>query len=344
MNSPVKKLLFLTLALCLLAPLTIPAQDVVTLENKDVIAMVEAGLKSELIVAKIKSTRRRFDTDPSVLAELRQKGVPDEVLTAMAEYPDGHRADDDELARQPHDEAPTRIVELIVPDGTPVEIEVAETVDPGMAEEGSLIRFRVSRAVKVDGTTVIARGASATARVVKAKESGNRDQAGTPAWEMRDVVSVDGSRIPLQFSKRAEGDSEGSAVATGMAMDGLLFWPAAPPSDSKKGKDAVIPAGERFEASARGDSTVKAKIPVSDLETETAAAEASLSSEASPDTRVETSADGDAVPARPPVVNPYPHAVRRPEDGSPSKSPVITDIRNRKRIEGFRRRAPRQSP
>ncbi|CAN5548573.1 hypothetical protein BH20ACI3_BH20ACI3_38890 [soil metagenome] len=51
--------------------------------------MVTAGLSSEVIMAKIKVSRCNFDTDPSVLAELKHRGVPDDVLLAMVEAPDG---------------------------------------------------------------------------------------------------------------------------------------------------------------------------------------------------------------------------------------------------------------
>jgi hypothetical protein len=63
--------------------------QVVFLRNSDVLAMVRAKIPPEVIVAKIKSSSCRFDTFPSVLAELKYNGVPDSVLLAMVEAPAG---------------------------------------------------------------------------------------------------------------------------------------------------------------------------------------------------------------------------------------------------------------
>src|SRR5690349_3902576 len=59
------------------------------LANKQIVEMVRAGLSAEVIVSKIKTSRCNFETDPSLLAELKQKGVPNEVLQAMIDAPYG---------------------------------------------------------------------------------------------------------------------------------------------------------------------------------------------------------------------------------------------------------------
>lgn len=63
--------------------------DVVTLQNADILTMVRAKLPPTLIIEKINTSSCRFDTFPSVLAELKYKGVPDEVLMAMVHAPHG---------------------------------------------------------------------------------------------------------------------------------------------------------------------------------------------------------------------------------------------------------------
>ena len=59
------------------------------LTNGQVLELVKAGIGAETIVEKIKRSRCNFDTDPSQLAELKYKGVPDQVLRAMIEAPYG---------------------------------------------------------------------------------------------------------------------------------------------------------------------------------------------------------------------------------------------------------------
>jgi hypothetical protein len=53
--------------------------------------MVKAKLPSALIIEKINTSNCTFDTFPSVLAELKYKGVPDEILMAMVQAPHGGR-------------------------------------------------------------------------------------------------------------------------------------------------------------------------------------------------------------------------------------------------------------
>jgi hypothetical protein len=66
--------------------------DVTPLNNKDVLAMVEQKLGAAAIIKVIKSSPCTFDTFPSVMKELKRRGVPDEVLEAMIEAPYGPAA------------------------------------------------------------------------------------------------------------------------------------------------------------------------------------------------------------------------------------------------------------
>jgi hypothetical protein len=237
------------------------SQDATRLTNADILTMVRAKLPAALIIEKINNSSCAFDTFPSVLAELKYKGVPDEVLMAMVESPHGGRgARKAQASAEQVREVPVQLTQLTIPDGTPLEVECAYTVSSGEVEEGSAVSFNVVHPVIINGVTVIARGARATARVTKAKKGGSWGRAGQLAWAMQDVTAVDGSRIPLEFSKSTKGDSKGGTVATGVIVTGVLFWPAAPLWGFKKGKDAKVPAGQRFEVVVHGNATVQAKV------------------------------------------------------------------------------------
>lgn len=266
--------LCLTLVLSLASLPFAFAQDIAPLTNADIVTMVRAKLAPALIVEKINTSSCAFDTFPSVLAELKYRGVPDEVLMAMVKAPHGARKTPSErqpgargsrLAageNSPGVEATNEslvLAEIAVPDGTPLEVESSFTVSSGDVEEGSAVSFTVVHPVKINGVTVINAGARATARVTKAKKGGSWGRAGTLAWEMKDVVAVDGSKIPLEFAKRTKGDSKGGTVATAVIVTGVLFWPAAPFWGFKKGKDAKVPAGSRFEVAVHGNAVVKVR-------------------------------------------------------------------------------------
>lgn len=237
------------------------SQDATRLTNADILTMVRAKLPAALIIEKINNSPCAFDTFPSVLAELKYKGVPDEVLMAMVESPHGGRgARKGQTSAEQLRDVPLQLTQVTIPDGTPLEVECAYTVSSGEVEEGSAVSFSVVHPVVINGVTVIARGARATARVTKAKKGGSWGRAGQLAWAMQDVVAVDGSRIPLEFSKSTKGDSKGGTVATGVIVTGVLFWPAAPLWGFKKGKDAKVPAGQRFEVVVHGNAAVQAKV------------------------------------------------------------------------------------
>jgi len=260
--------LALTLVLCFFSVPFALAQDITPLSNADIVTMVRAKLPAALIIEKINTSSCIFDTFPSVLAELKYKGVPDEVLMAMVKAP--HGVPRKAIVSRPTvgansqgveiDDAALMLAEVNVPDGTPLEVESTFNVSSGEVDEGSAVSFTVVHPVKVNGVTVISAGARATARVTKAKKGGSWGRAGTLAWEMKDVVAVDGSKIPLEFAKRTKGDSKGGTVATAVIVTGVLFWPAAPFWGFKKGKDAKVPAGSRFEVAVHGNAVVKARV------------------------------------------------------------------------------------
>lgn len=54
------------------------------LTNDDVLALLEAGLSNEVVVAKIDATAGAFDTSVATLIRLSEDGVADSVLAAMA--------------------------------------------------------------------------------------------------------------------------------------------------------------------------------------------------------------------------------------------------------------------
>ena len=238
------------------------AQDgVMTLKNSDIMTMVRAKLPTALIIEKINTSSCSFDTFPSVLAEMKYKGVPDEILLAMVQAPHGGHRPSAVANNRTSDgspvEVPTVLTPVTIPDGTPLEVEATYTVSSGEVEEGSAVSFTVVHPVIINGATVIARGARATARVTKAKKGGSWGRAGTLAWMMQDVIAVDSSKVPLEFTKSTRGDSKGGTVATGIIVTGVLFWPAAPFWGFKKGKDAKVPAGRRFDVMVHGNANVQ---------------------------------------------------------------------------------------
>ncbi|MGI9107989.1 MAG: hypothetical protein ACR2G4_17305, partial [Pyrinomonadaceae bacterium] len=197
------------------------------------------------------------------LEQLKAEGVPDGVILVMLNASGATTAPD--TAAPPAAAVASPLLETLrvkLPQGTPLDVEMAYAISSQEVRAGELISFRVVNPVLVDGVVVIAVGATATGRVVKASRGGHWGRAGRIAWTMQDVTAVDGTRIPLQSEGRAVGDSKGAKVATQMILTGALLPLIAPVAllhGFKRGENAFVPAGKRFEVSVGSDATVAVK-------------------------------------------------------------------------------------
>jgi len=220
------------------------------LNNQDVIGMVKAGLAPELIVAKIKASKSSFDTSPETLKKLQTDGLPGEIIMAMIVAGERPRVG----------ETPGRS-SYTIPKGTVVDFETCYPINSQEFRNGDAISFRVVNPVVVNDAVVIVQGATATGVVTKAERGGHWGRAGRITWAMKEVTAVDGNRIPLEFTGHTVGDSKGAKVAAQTIAMGALMGPLAPIallSGFKRGENAYIPAGKRYQASVRSDATILA--------------------------------------------------------------------------------------
>jgi len=170
--------------------------------------------------------------------------------------------------------------ELKVPAGTPIEVEVAYTVNSLDVKPGERISFRVLVPIVIDGVAVIERDALVTARIIQAKRGGHWGKAGKIVWSMENVVAADNSRIPLAPETssgdklwsletrvvnkeptggqgRVRGTSHAGEVATMAAISGVLFPPLALLGGFKRGENAILREGRRYVVAVGRDSLVK---------------------------------------------------------------------------------------
>jgi hypothetical protein len=225
------------------------------LTNEDVIRLVKAGLSEDLIINKIRQSKTNFDTSPEALVKLKETGVSDVVLKVMVNPKATTEAPPGAETRP----AEPELFKVVVPDGTPVEIQLVENISSEAVQEGSPIDFTVVQPVQVNGVTVIERSAAAKGRIVEVKKARHWGRAGNLVWSIQDVQSVSGERIPLRLTKETKGGGSSGKVAAAVVVTAVLFWPAAPLWGLKKGKPAVIPAGTRVSSFVHGETTVEAK-------------------------------------------------------------------------------------
>jgi hypothetical protein len=177
-------------------------------------------------------------------------------------------------------------VELRIPAGTQIEIEVAYTVNSLDVRPGERISFRVLIPIAIDGVTVIEQGALVTARITQAKRGGHWGKAGKLAWTMEDVVAADNTRVLLapetaarseklwslepksgneaksnnetaMGEGRVKGTSHSGEVAAVSIATGVLFPPLALMGGFKRGENAILREGRRFVVAVGKETTVK---------------------------------------------------------------------------------------
>jgi hypothetical protein len=146
-----------------------------------------------------------------------------------------------------------------VPDGTEVEIQLTNNASGEELKIGSIVDFTVVRPVQINGVTVFEKEAGARARITTAKRAGHWGKAGKLEWAMQDVMAVDGNRIPARFTQRQIGDSKGGTVAVAAVATTVLLGPVGLLWGLKKGKPAIIPAGNRYSVFVSGDTKIKGK-------------------------------------------------------------------------------------
>ena len=256
MKKLVASILILTISVAVMAfPLQDPPQDskaakpqmvLTSLTNKDVLEMIKAGLTADVVVAKIKSSSASFDTSPTALAELKAASVPDAVILAMVNGPAAGES------------APADGV-VSVPDGTEIEIQLQNNASGEELKIGDVVDFTVLRPVQLNGLTIFEKEAVARARITTAKRAGHWGKAGKLEWAMQDILAVDGNRIPARFTQRKIGDSKGGTVAVAAVATTVFLGPVGLLWGLKKGKPAIIPAGNRYTVFVNGDTKIKGK-------------------------------------------------------------------------------------
>jgi hypothetical protein len=241
------------------------AAPAAALNNASIVKMRTQHLSADVMLAKIQSSPCEFDTTPAALQKLKQAGVPDKVIVAMVTAPSAS-APPPPAAKAPE------FVDVKVPGGTQIDVELTYAASSDDATEGRPVLMAVAHDVVIDGAVVFRAGAEVHARVATFKEPGvlNRPP-GHVSWTMEYVTAANGDHVSADFFSKDAAENPMSAV---MGSPG-------PSWDFKKGKPAVVAAKTKFEIVLNKKGAV-VRVPLAD-----AAAQAADSGDApnTPDTQ-----------------------------------------------------------
>ena len=147
---------------------------------------------------------------------------------------------------------------LIIPDGTPINLRLAESVSSAHAHVGDLLDFVVVRDVNVGGFTVIPAGTMARGSVTGVKGRRVLGIGGKVSLKLDSVELVNGDRVALRGSKEVKGGSRTKLMAAAMIATALIFLPATPVFLLTRGHTSTVVKSTEITAQVEGATPVLA--------------------------------------------------------------------------------------
>jgi hypothetical protein len=151
-------------------------------------------------------------------------------------------------------ESPAR---LVIPDGTPVKLQMVRTISSERAKKDDRLDFVVVKDVTVGGFTIIQAGTIATGSVVGVKGRRLLGIGGNVVIKLDSVELITGDEVALRARKEIKGSSRTKFMVVEMIATGLLYLPAAPAFLISRGRDSTVLKGTEVTAYIDGDSPVQ---------------------------------------------------------------------------------------
>ncbi len=146
------------------------------------------------------------------------------------------------------EELPASPPKLLMGSGTPVQLQLAETISSAHVHKGDRLKFVVVKDVEVRGFTVIREGAPAEGSVVAVKGKRPFGMGGDVTLKLDSVELTSVERIALEAHKEFKGRSHTIRMAMGIAVTAAFYLPAAPVFLLTRGRDSTVLKGTEVTA------------------------------------------------------------------------------------------------
>jgi hypothetical protein len=117
---------------------------------------------------------------------------------------------------------------LVLADGTPISLQLDETVSSAHARVGDPLSFIVVDDVTVNGFTVIPAGSKATGSLTRVHSRRVLGMGGKLVLNVDSVELANGDHVALRASKELKGTSHTWRMAAGVAITSIFYFPVAP--------------------------------------------------------------------------------------------------------------------
>ena len=145
---------------------------------------------------------------------------------------------------------------LIIPDGTPIALRLAESVSSAHAQVGDVLKFTVVKDVHIAGFTVIPAGTMASGSITGVKGRRPLGMGGQISLKLDSVALENGDRANLRASKQVKGGSRTRLMVGAMVVTGLVFLPAAPVFLLTRGHTSTVIKSTEITAQIDGDVSI----------------------------------------------------------------------------------------
>ena len=146
---------------------------------------------------------------------------------------------------------------LVIPDGTPVKLQMVRTISSVHARKRDRLDFVVVRDVTVAGFTIIQAGTIASGSVVRVKGKRLLGIGGNVVIKLDSVELITGDQVALRARREIKGNSRTKFMVAEMIVTGLFYLPAAPVFLLSRGHDSTVLKGTEVTAYTDGDSFVQ---------------------------------------------------------------------------------------
>ena len=151
--------------------------------------------------------------------------------------------------------------EVVIPEGTTIELELKEEVSSETAKPGQSVRLVVSRSLIIDGALVIPAGSPAEMVITDASPAGHAFKRAKLEVELKRVKAFDGSMLSIvpEADVVDDGDQETTThLAVGASILGLALLPplGAAAGFLIKGNQIALEEGLVIRAALKADSPV----------------------------------------------------------------------------------------
>lgn len=133
--------------------------------------------------------------------------------------------------------------QTVLPDGTPVQLKLSQTISSANEQMGDLVGFTVVDDVKLGDKIVIPHDSQASAHVIEVQPKRWAGRGGKLSVMVDYVRLPDGEKLPLTATQRGQAGGHSTAMTGAMAATAVVFFPAAPLFLMMHGKEMVIPQG-----------------------------------------------------------------------------------------------------